>query len=182
MDNTEVQFTQLLQERGISLTAEQLAQFDLYYKELVTWNEKMNLTGITEREQVYTKHFYDSISLAFFLDINEITNLADIGSGAGFPGIPLKICFPHLKLTIVDSLNKRISFLQHVSTTLGLTDVQLIHGRAEDVARKFTHRDAYDLVTARAVARLSLLNEFCLPFTRKDGVFAAMKGSDPQRN
>lgn len=84
MDNTEVQFTQLLQERGISLTAEQLAQFDLYYKELVTWNEKMNLTGITEREQVYTKHFYDSISLAFFLDINEITNLADIGSGAGF--------------------------------------------------------------------------------------------------
>ncbi|MEK4477799.1 16S rRNA (guanine(527)-N(7))-methyltransferase RsmG [Paenibacillus sp. FSL R7-0048] len=179
MDNTEVQFTQLLQERGISLTAEQLAQFDLYYKELVTWNEKMNLTGITEREQVYTKHFYDSISLAFFLDINEITNLADIGSGAGFPGIPLKICFPHLKLTIVDSLNKRISFLQHVSTTLGLTDVQLIHGRAEDVARKFTHRDAYDLVTARAVARLSLLNEFCLPFTRKDGVFTAMKGSDP---
>jgi len=139
----------------------------------------MNLTGITEREQVYTKHFYDSISLAFFLDINEITNLTDIGSGAGFPGIPLKICFPHLKLTIVDSLNKRISFLQHVSTTLGLTDVQLIHGRAEDVARKFTHRDAYDLVTARAVARLSLLNEFCLPFTRKDGVFVAMKGSDP---
>ncbi|MEK5434618.1 MULTISPECIES: 16S rRNA (guanine(527)-N(7))-methyltransferase RsmG [Paenibacillus] len=179
MDNTEVQFTQLLQERGITLTAEQLEQFDLYYKELVSWNEKMNLTGITEREQVYTKHFYDSISLAFFLNINEINNLADIGSGAGFPGIPLKICFPHLKLTIIDSLSKRISFLQHVCTTLKLTDVQLIHGRAEDIARQFKHRDAYDLVTARAVARLSLLNEFCLPFTRKDGVFAAMKGSDP---
>ncbi|MBY3618797.1 16S rRNA (guanine(527)-N(7))-methyltransferase RsmG [Acinetobacter sp. CUI P1] len=179
MDNTEIQFTQLLQERGITLSAEQLEQFDLYYKELVSWNEKMNLTGITEREQVYTKHFYDSISLAFFLNLNEINNLADIGSGAGFPGIPLKICFPHLKLTIIDSLSKRISFLQHVCTTLKLTDVQLIHGRAEDIARQFKHRDAYDLVTARAVARLSLLNEFCLPFTRKDGVFAAMKGSDP---
>lgn len=179
MDNTEAQFTARLQERGITLSAEQLKQFDLYYEELVSWNEKMNLTGITEREQVYTKHFYDSISLAFFLDMNEIKNLADIGSGAGFPGIPLKICFPHLKLTIVDSLNKRISFLQHICTTLKLTDVQLIHGRAEDIARQYTHRDAYDLVTARAVARQSLLNEFCLPFTRKDGVFAAMKGSDP---
>ncbi|HEY4432214.1 MAG TPA: 16S rRNA (guanine(527)-N(7))-methyltransferase RsmG, partial [Paenibacillus sp.] len=168
MDNTELQFTQLLQERGITLTAEQLEQFDLYYKELVSWNEKMNLTGITEREQVYTKHFYDSISLAFFININEINNLADIGSGAGFPGIPLKICFPHLKLTIIDSLSKRISFLQHVCTTLKLTNVQLIHGRAEDIARQFKHRDAYDLVTARAVARLSLLNEFCLPFSRKD--------------
>lgn len=179
MDNTEAQFTALLQERGITLSAEQLKQFDLYYEELVSWNEKMNLTGITEREQVYTKHFYDSISLAFFLNMDEIKNLADIGSGAGFPGIPLKICFPHLKLTIVDSLNKRISFLQHICTTLKLTDVQLIHGRAEDIARQYTHRDAYDLVTARAVARQSLLNEFCLPFTRKDGVFAAMKGSDP---
>lgn len=179
MDNTEAQFTARLQERGITLSAEQLKQFDLYYDELVSWNEKMNLTGITEREQVYTKHFYDSISLAFFLDMNEIKNLADIGSGAGFPGIPLKICFPHLKLTIVDSLNKRISFLQHICTTLKLTDVQLIHGRAEDIARQYTHRDAYDLVTARAVARQSLLNEFCLPFTRKDGIFAAMKGSDP---
>lgn len=179
MDNTEAQFTARLQERGITLSAEQLKQFDLYYEELVSWNEKMNLTGITEREQVYTKHFYDSISLAFFLDMNEIKNLADIGSGAGFPGIPLKICFPHLKLTIVDSLNKRISFLQHICTTLKLTDVQLIHGRAEGIARQYTHRDAYDLVTARAVARQSLLNEFCLPFTRKDGIFAAMKGSDP---
>lgn len=179
MDNTVTQFTELLEERGITLTLEQLEQFELYYQELVLWNEKMNLTGITEREQVYTKHFYDSISLAFYLDINEINSLADIGSGAGFPGIPLKICFPHLKLTIVDSLSKRISFLQHVCNTLKLTKVQLIHGRAEDVARQFKHRDAYDLVTARAVARLSLLNEFCLPFTRKDGVFAAMKGSDP---
>lgn len=179
MDTIAAQFTDLLEEHGIRLTPEQLEQFDLYYNELVSWNEKMNLTGITERDQVYMKHFYDSLSLAFYLNMNEVGSLADIGSGAGFPGIPLKICFPHIKLTIVDSLNKRITFLQHVCDTLGLTDVQLVHGRAEDVARKFVHRDAYDVVTARAVARLSLLNEFCLPFTRKDGVFAAMKGSDP---
>jgi 16S rRNA (guanine527-N7)-methyltransferase len=179
MDNTTAKFTALLKERGLQLSAKQLEQFELYYQELVSWNEKMNLTGITERSQVYTKHFYDSLSLAFYINMDEMKNLADIGSGAGFPGIPLKICFPHLKLTIVDSLSKRISFLQHVCDELGLKDVQLIHGRAEDVAKQFVHRDAYDLVTARAVARLSLLNEFCLPFTRKDGIFAAMKGSDP---
>lgn len=179
MDNTAAQFTALLKEQGITITPKQLEQFELYFRELVSWNEKMNLTGITERDQVYMKHFYDSLSLSFFMNMEDVNKLADIGSGAGFPGIPLKICFPHLKLTIVDSLSKRISFLQHVCDTLELQNVQLIHGRAEDIARQFVHRDAYDLVTARAVARLSLLNEFCLPFTRKDGVFAAMKGNDP---
>jgi 16S rRNA (guanine527-N7)-methyltransferase len=179
MDHTVVEFTQRLQEKGIILQPSQLEQFEQYYRELVSWNEKMNLTGITERDAVYTKHFYDSISLAFHLDFNLIRSLADIGSGAGFPGIPLKICFPHLKLTIVDSLSKRITFLQHVCNELKLDGVQLIHGRAEDIARQAGHRDAYDLVTARAVARLSLLNEFCLPFVQKDGLFAAMKGSDP---
>lgn len=103
MDNTVAQFTALLQEQGIKLNPEQLKQFELYYQELVSWNEKMNLTGITERDQVYTKHFYDSLSLAFYLKMEDAKSLADIGSGAGFPGIPLKICFPHLKLTIVDS-------------------------------------------------------------------------------
>ncbi|WNS42236.1 16S rRNA (guanine(527)-N(7))-methyltransferase RsmG [Paenibacillus sp. MMS20-IR301] len=179
MDNTVTQFTALLGERGIQLTPKQLEQFESYFQELISWNEKMNLTGITERSQVYTKHFYDSLTLALYLNMDEVKSLADIGSGAGFPGIPLKICYPHLKLTIVDSLSKRISFLQHVCDKLGLTNVQLIHGRAEDVAKQFVHRDAYDVVTARAVARLALLNEFCLPFTRKDGIFAAMKGSDP---
>jgi len=179
MEHTAAQFTERLQEKGITLQPVQLEQFERYYQELVTWNEKMNLTGITEREQVYTKHFYDSISLAFHLDFSSIQSLADIGSGAGFPGIPLKICFPHIKLTIVDSLSKRISFLQHLCNELKLSDVQLIHGRAEDIARQPAHRDAYDLVTARAVARLSLLNEFCLPFAKKNGLFAAMKGSDP---
>ncbi|MFD2703684.1 16S rRNA (guanine(527)-N(7))-methyltransferase RsmG [Paenibacillus shunpengii] len=179
MDQIQQQLQDRLDPRGISLTEKQLEQFELYYKELVSWNEKMNLTGITEREQVYTKHFYDSVSLSFYVDMNKIQTIADIGSGAGFPGIPLKICFPHLKLTIIDSLNKRINFLQHIVDTLGLTDVELIHGRAEELGRRVGYRDHYDLVTARAVARLAVLNEFCLPFVRKDGIFAAMKGSDP---
>ncbi|MDT3425226.1 16S rRNA (guanine527-N7)-methyltransferase [Paenibacillus forsythiae] len=178
MDTVQDQFARRLEEKGISISS-MLDQFEGYYRELVSWNEKMNLTGITEREQVYTKHFYDSLSLAFFIDITEVERMADIGSGAGFPGIPLKIAFPHLKLTIVDSLSKRISFLQHVCNELKLEGVELIHGRAEDIARQASHRDSYDLVTARAVARMALLNEFCLPFVRKDGIFAAMKGNDP---
>ncbi|WP_150272619.1 16S rRNA (guanine(527)-N(7))-methyltransferase RsmG [Paenibacillus tepidiphilus] len=179
MDQITEKFTTLLKEQGIQLTEIQLAQFELYYQELVSWNEKMNLTGITERAQVYMKHFYDSLSLSFYLNMQEVQSLADIGSGAGFPGIPLKIAFPHLKLSIVDSLAKRISFLQHICDSLKLSDVELIHGRAEDIARQPAHRDAYDVVTARAVARLALLNEFCLPFVRQGGMFAAMKGSDP---
>ncbi|AHV99726.1 16S rRNA (guanine(527)-N(7))-methyltransferase RsmG [Paenibacillus sabinae] len=178
MDPIQEQFVRRLEERGIVLS-QQLDQFESYYRELVSWNEKMNLTGITEREQVYTKHFYDSLSLSFFVDMQAVERMADIGSGAGFPGIPLKIAFPHLKLTIVDSLSKRISFLKHVCDELKLEGVELIHGRAEDIARQTSHRDSYDLVTARAVARMALLNEFCLPFVRKDGIFAAMKGSDP---
>ncbi|AIQ15242.1 16S rRNA (guanine(527)-N(7))-methyltransferase RsmG [Paenibacillus durus] len=178
MDTVQDQFARRLEEQGISISSK-LDQFESYYRELISWNEKMNLTGITEREQVYTKHFYDSLSLAFFVDMTAVERMADIGSGAGFPGIPLKIAFPHIKLTIVDSLSKRISFLQHVCDELKLEGVELIHGRAEDIARQASHRDQYDLVTARAVARMALLNEFCLPFVRKDGIFAAMKGSDP---
>ncbi|MBA9085923.1 16S rRNA (guanine527-N7)-methyltransferase [Fontibacillus solani] len=179
MDPIQSKFHALLLEHGIDLTTTQLEQFETYYEELVTWNEKMNLTGITEREQVYIKHFYDSVSLSFYVDMSRISSVADIGSGAGFPGIPLKICFPELKLTIIDSLNKRIGFLQNVVDKLGLCDVELLHGRAEDMARKENLRDAFDLVTARAVARMAVLNEFCLPFVKNGGIFAAMKGSDP---
>lgn len=179
MDLIQQSFTSRLQEHGITLSETQLDQFEIYFKELVSWNEKMNLTGITERDQVYTKHFYDSVSLAFFVDMNKVSTLADIGSGAGFPGIPLKICFPDIQLTIIDSLNKRISFLKNIVDQLGLTGVELIHGRAEEWGQKQGYRDHYDLVTARAVAKLALLNEFCLPFVRVDGTFAAMKGSDP---
>lgn len=178
MDEVRSNFHALCLEQKIELSEEQLHQYELYFKELVTWNEKMNLTGITERSEVYLKHFYDSLTLSFYVDFTEIQSIADIGSGAGFPGIPLKICFPHLKLTIVDSLNKRIQFLQNVVDTLGLKNVELIHGRAEDVARQAGKRDSFDLVTARAVARLAVLNEFCLPFVKTGGMFAAMKGTD----
>jgi 16S rRNA (guanine527-N7)-methyltransferase len=179
MDQIQQSFTSRLQMRGIVLSETQLNQFDVYFNELVSWNEKMNLTGITEREQVYTKHFYDSLSLSFFMDMKKVKTLADIGSGAGFPGIPLKICFPDLQLTIIDSLNKRITFLKNIVEKLNLTGVELIHGRAEEWGQKQGYRDHYDLVTARAVAKLALLNEWCLPFVRVDGIFAAMKGSDP---
>lgn len=178
MDATQQQFVQLLEKQNISLSTLQLEQFEQYYKTLVEWNEKMNLTGITEREQVYLKHFYDSLSVAFNFDMGSVSTIADIGSGAGFPSIPLKIAYPHLKVTIVDSLNKRILFLKELVSQLGLSDTECVHGRAEDIARLPKYRDQFDLVTARAVARLQVLNEFCLPFAKKDGTFIAMKGSE----
>ncbi|CAM4215371.1 16S rRNA (guanine(527)-N(7))-methyltransferase RsmG [Paenibacillus alkaliterrae] len=177
MDTTLLWFTKRMEESGLSLSPVQLDQFELYYQLLVEWNEKMNLTGITERDAVYEKHFFDSVSLSFFTNMNAVHKLADIGSGAGFPSIPLKICFPHLQVMIADSLNKRIQFLAHLTAKLGLNDVVCLHGRAEDIAQLPAHRDCYDLVTARAVARLNVLNEFCLPFVKKGGLFAAMKGS-----
>lgn len=163
----------------MELTPERSEQFETYWRLLTEWNERMNLTAITEREAVYEKHFYDSLTLAFHLDPRGIGRLADIGSGAGFPSLPLKICFPHLEVLIVDSLGKRIRFLEHLTAELGMTGVTCLHARAEDAARMPEHRDGYDLVTARAVARMNVLLEFCLPFARPDGRFAAMKGSDP---
>lgn len=172
----EQQFKDALKEKGIVLTDQQLEQFRIYYKELVEWNEKMNLTAITEQSAVYLKHFYDSITAAFYLDFTKAMKICDVGAGAGFPSIPLKICFPHIEVTIVDSLNKRIQFLQHLSSELGLTHVQFVHSRAEDFGQS-THRESYDVVTARAVARLSVLAELCVPLVKKGGVFAAMKAA-----
>ncbi|OXM14508.1 16S rRNA (guanine(527)-N(7))-methyltransferase RsmG [Paenibacillus herberti] len=180
MDLVMDSFRARLEERGIPLSVRQMEQFQRYYELLVEWNEKMNLTGITERDAVFEKHFYDSVTLAFYLDLSSTPSLADIGSGAGFPSLPLKIFFPHLKITIVDSLNKRITFLKHVCEELGLEGVECVHGRAEDIARLPQHRDRYAIVTARAVARLAGLSELCLPFVQKGGVFAAMKGAQPQ--
>lgn len=177
MNQTIKWFTGKLEERGITLSSVQLEQFETYYRLLVQWNEVMNLTGITEYDAVYEKHFYDSITVSFFAPIHDITSIADIGSGAGFPSIPLKVCFPHLKVLIVDSLNKRIQFLNTIVQELKLSDVTCMHGRAEDVARMPQYRDQFDLVTARAVAKLNVLNEFCLPFVKKGGLFIAMKGS-----
>ncbi|MFD2672209.1 16S rRNA (guanine(527)-N(7))-methyltransferase RsmG [Marinicrinis sediminis] len=176
MDQIQQRFTEWLVPGQIPLTAEQLAQFERYYELLVEWNEKMNLTGITERADVYEKHFYDSLTLAFHVPVQQLESIIDVGSGAGFPGIPLKIAFPHLKLTILDSLNKRISFLTEVSEQLGLDGVTCIHGRAEEWGRNKAHREQYDLACARAVAKLNVLNEFCLPFVKVKGYFAAMKG------
>lgn len=174
----KTQFHCMLEEKGISLNETQMKQFDLYFNELVEWNNKMNLTAITDEEGVYLKHFYDSISAAFFQDFSKPLNIVDVGAGAGFPSLPIKICFPHLKVTIVDSLNKRISFLQHLTNTLQLTDVSLFHDRAETFAKKKEHRETYDLVLARAVARMPVLAELCLPLAKVGGVFLAMKGPE----
>ncbi|RXZ83865.1 16S rRNA (guanine(527)-N(7))-methyltransferase RsmG [Paenibacillaceae bacterium] len=181
MDISPKWFISLIAEQGVSLTSVQQEQFEQYFKLLVEWNERMNLTGITERAAVYEKHFYDSVTLSACVNMNEVQTIADIGSGAGFPSLPLKICYPQLKVTIVDSLNKRIQFLKQVVQDLGLADVTCVHGRAEDIARDKQHRDNYDLVTARAVAKLAVLNEFCLPFVKTGGLFAAMKGTEPDQ-
>jgi 16S rRNA (guanine527-N7)-methyltransferase len=173
-------FAEWLKPHGIALSDAQLAQFETYGRELAEWNEKMNLTAIKEREQVYVKHFYDSVSLSFFVPMAEVGCVADIGTGAGFPGIPLKIVFPHLKLVLVDSLAKRVRFLEHVVGRLGLSGVACCHARAEDAARDPGLRDAFDLVTARAVARLPVLAELCLPFAAPGGRFVAMKGPDAE--
>lgn len=180
MDDIQKLFAERLSAFGISLSdpAKQMTQFEAYYRLLVEWNEKMNLTGITERDAVYEKHFYDSLTASGVAGFREAESLADIGSGAGFPSLPLKIAFPHLKITIVDALAKRIRFLEEVVSALGLAQVTCIHGRAEEVARMADHRDRYDVATARAVARLAALNELCLPFVRTGGMFIAMKGSD----
>ncbi|WP_175989825.1 16S rRNA (guanine(527)-N(7))-methyltransferase RsmG [Bacillus sp. Marseille-Q1617] len=172
------QFQSMLEEKGISLSPGQLDQFERYFEILVEWNEKMNLTAITDKEEVYLKHFYDSISAAFFIDFTDVKTICDVGAGAGFPSIPLKICFPHLHITIVDSLNKRISFLNHLSKELGLENTHFYHDRAETFGKKNEHRESYDIVTARAVARMSVLSELCLPLVKKGGLFVAMKASN----
>jgi 16S rRNA (guanine527-N7)-methyltransferase len=171
------QFIALLEEKGISLSSQQLSQFDTYYRMLVEWNEKMNLTAITEQEEVYLKHFYDSITASFYVDFTKEQTLCDVGAGAGFPSIPLKICFPNLHVTIVDSLNKRITFLQNLAKELGLTGVNFVHDRAETFGKNADYREKFDLVTARAVARLSVLSELCLPLVKEGGTFVPMKAA-----
>jgi 16S rRNA (guanine527-N7)-methyltransferase len=171
-------FIEQLSVRGILINDVQLSQFETYFNELVLWNEKINLTAITDKNEVYIKHFFDSISCTFFCDMSGINSLVDIGSGAGFPGIPLKILYPSLSVTIIDSLNKRIQFVQHLTNKLSLSNVNCIHGRAEDIARDKLYRARFDIATARAVAKLSILNELCLPFVKKTGFFLVMKGPD----
>ncbi|MDH5164072.1 16S rRNA (guanine(527)-N(7))-methyltransferase RsmG [Heyndrickxia oleronia] len=172
------QFTKQLEEKGISLSSKQLQQFERYFELLVEWNEKMNLTAITEKNDVYLKHFFDSITASFYVNFNEPLKICDVGAGAGFPSIPLKICFPEIKVTIVDSLQKRISFLDNLSKELELKDTFFYHDRAETFAQKSEHREQYDLVTARAVARMSVLSELCIPLVQQNGLFVAMKAAN----
>ncbi|MCG7337752.1 16S rRNA (guanine(527)-N(7))-methyltransferase RsmG [Staphylococcus sp. ACRSN] len=168
--------TQQLSTHGIELSEEQQQQFQTYYQLLVEWNEKMNLTSITEEHEVYLKHFYDSIAPSLYTDFTQPFTLCDVGAGAGFPSIPLKIIFPNLKVTIVDSLNKRIQFLNQLADALKLQDVSFVHDRAETFG-KGVYRESYDIVTARAVARLSVLSELCIPLVKKGGQFIALKSA-----
>jgi len=174
------EFAAALREQNVELNAQQLAQYQQYYERLVAVNEHMNLTAITERDEVYLKHFYDSLTLAWAypeLQTEEL-HMIDVGAGAGFPSLPLKIAFPQLQITIIDALNKRINFLRDLVKELGLEGVTVEHARAEEFGNKTAPaREQYDVATARALARLNVLGELTLPFVKVGGVLLAMKGS-----
>lgn len=171
-------FESKLNALDIALTNRQQEQFVKFYELLVEWNKVMNLTGITEYEEVNEKHFVDSLSLVQAIDVNKVETVIDVGTGAGFPGIPLKITFPHLKIVLLDSLNKRINFLNTVIDVLGLTEITTIHGRAEDYAKQTEYREQFDLCVSRAVANLSTLSEYCLPYVKTGGMFIPYKSGE----
>ncbi len=171
-----------LEELNISLTDEQLSLFEIYYDMLIEKNKVMNLTAITDYEDVVIKHFLDSLSIVKSSDalclINKGCSVIDIGTGAGFPGIPLKIAFPSVRLTLMDALNKRIGFLNEVISALHLTDVETVHARGEEVARKDIYREKYDLCVTRAVAKINSLSELCLPFVKVGGLYVSYKSGN----
>ncbi|HFV0197673.1 TPA: 16S rRNA (guanine(527)-N(7))-methyltransferase RsmG [Streptococcus agalactiae] len=171
-------FYQVLIEHGITLTDKQKKQFETYFRLLVEWNEKINLTAITDKEEVYLKHFYDSIApiLQGYID-NSPLSILDIGAGAGFPIIPMKILYPEIDITIIDSLNKRINFLNILANELELSGVHFFHGRAEDFGQDRVFRAKFDIVTARAVARMQVLAELTIPFLKVNGRLIALKAA-----
>ena len=167
-----------LEQMGIELSEDKMQQFLVYYEMLVEKNKVMNLTAITEFQEVVKKHFLDSISLAANLDLNQSWKILDLGTGAGFPGIPLKIVFPELEMTLMDSLKKRVSFLRQVLSELNLSNISAVHGRAEEMAKKMEYREQFDLCLSRAVANLSSLSEYCIPFVRQVGIFISYKSGE----
>ena len=168
-------FIKEVEKLNIHLSEKQLEQLEEFYNLLIDYNEKVNLTRITEKEDVYLKHFYDSLTLIKAIDLTQGLTLCDVGTGAGFPGIVLKICFPQLKVTLVETLQKRVRFLYLVKEKLNLKDLFICKERAEIFARN--NRNKYDLVTSRAMARLNILNEMCIPLVKVNGYFIPMKGS-----
>lgn len=175
---TEISLEKELINLGIVVTEKMLKQFNRYYELLVDWNEKINLTAITDKSDVYLKHFYDSATIVKAIDLNNETSLCDIGTGAGFPGLVLKILFPNLKVTLIDALEKRIKFLNIVIEELELKDIETIHARSEEYGVK--NREKYDVVTARAVANLSVLMEYCVPLVKVGKYFIPMKANISQ--
>ena len=172
---TQSDFIEKVKELGIDVTEDKLYKLERYYELLVSWNEKINLTAITEKNDVYLKHFYDSLTISKIIDLNKEETLCDIGTGAGFPGIVLKIFFPNLKITLVDSLNKRINFLNDVINKLDLENIETIHSRMEEYAKK--NIEKFDVVTARAVAQMHFLLEVAIPMLKINKHFVAMKGN-----
>lgn len=170
--------TKKVKELSIVLNDKQIQQFEQYYNILVEWNKVMNLTAITKYEEVIEKHFLDSLTIVDAINMEKIETLIDVETGAGFPGIPLKIAFPHLKVTLLDSLNKRIKFLNEVIDLLELDDIKTIHGRAEDYAKQAEYREQYDICVSRAVANLATLSEYCLPYVKVDGLFVPYKSGE----
>ena len=163
-------------EAGIPLTAEQIGQFSVYHEMLLDWNTRMNLTALTAPEDVAVKHIIDSLTAYDAARFDGARTLIDVGTGAGLPGIPLAVYVPHLTVTLLDSLNKRVRFLTEVTAAMGLPNVRCIHARAEEAARTAEHRAAYDIAVSRAVARLPVLLEYTLPFVRVGGTLLALKG------
>ena len=163
-----------LSKLNINITPLQLQQLERYYELLIEYNKVMNLTGITLKEDVYLKHFYDSLTITKVIDLNKYSTLCDVGTGAGFPGLVIKILYPHLKVTLLDSLNKRLNFLNIVIKELNLKDIETIHTRVEEYNKKF------DITVARAVAPLNILLEYCIPITKVNGYFIAMKGKNEE--